>query len=365
MVRLRSLACAAVALLGLSSTGCHRKHPPRYVDQPMDPGMPPPPAGQPPPPSTPPPGPPPATPPPGPPPVAASERVLNVTGAAHHLTRVTQDPVDEAAPALSPSGALLLFEARVSASGSVVQQTLVGIDPRTGSGRTSFTGSSSRSSAPVWLPDGQSFLFISNASGRPLIVRSLAAVPHAAIAPVIGGDAAPDVTHPTVSADGRRVAVEASLRGRSEILLANLDGAHVTTLVEGHRPSWSPEGKRVVFTRVVNDYSQIFVINAEGGREVQVTSDASDHDDPTWAPSGKVIVFNSNRGFGRQSGAWNLYAIRPDGSGLLQITDGNSDTGEPNWGNDGWIYFASNQAGGYDIWKLRPTAELEALGNQR
>ncbi len=259
---------------------------------------------------------------------------------------------------------MLLFEARVSAGGSVVQQTIVGVDPHTGGSRVAFTPASSRSSAPAWLPDG-SFVFVSNASGRPVIVHSLAAVPNAAIASVVGGDAAPDATRPTASPDGRRLAFEAQIHGKGQIAVVSLDGSHLSALGEGHRPAWSPDGKRIVFTRVINDFSQIFIINAEGGRETPVTSDQSDHDDPAWAPSGRVILFNSNRGYGRQSGAWNLFAIKPDGAGLVQITDGNADSGEPTWGNDGWIYFASNQAGGYDIWRLRPTAELEGLGNQR
>jgi TolB protein len=360
----RFLAGAAVVLLAFSSSACHRKHvmppagappadfgpPPVRPDGPPDDRSGPPPA---------PPGPPVSAPPPAP----GQAHVLNVTGAAHKLTRVTQDAVEEVSPVLSPNGTVILFEARVSAGGSVVQQTIVGIDPHGGS-RVAYTTAGSRSSAPAWLPDG-TFVFVSNASGRPMIVHSLAAVPNAAIAPVVGGDAAPDATRPTASPDGKRVAFEAQIRGKSQIAVVSLDGNRVTALGEGHRPSWSPDGHRIVFTRVVNDFSQLFVINAEGGRETPVTSDPSDHDDPAWAPSGKVIVFNSNRGYGRQSGAWNLFAIKPDGGGLVQITDGNADTGEPNWGNDGWIYFASNQAGGYDIWRLRPTAELEGLGNQR
>ena len=125
------------------------------------------------------------------------------------------------------------------------------------------------------------------------------------------------------------------------------------------------DGKHLVFTRTVLDFSQIFVANPDGTGVAQVTTDPSDHDDHSWAPSSKLIIFNSNKGYDRQGRSWNLFVVKPDGSGLLQITEGNSDTGAPSWGNDGWIYFDSNQSGNYQIWRVRPTGEIEALGNRR
>ena len=65
---------------------------------------------------------------------------------------------------------------------------------------------------------------------------------------------------------------------------------------------------------------------------------------------------------GARDAVWNLYVVRVDGTGLIQLTDGDTDAGAPCWGHDGWIYFHSNQAGSYDIWRLHPTGELEAMG---
>src|SRR5262249_44609656 len=125
--------------------------------------------------------------------------------------------------------------------------------------------------------------------------------------------------------------------------------------------------RRIAFSRKVNDYNQIFLVNADTGTNlVQVTSDMADNDNPAWSPNGRLLVFNSNRGWDRAGGArdaiWNLYAIKPAGTGLLQLTDGDADTGGPCWGRDGWIYFHSNQAGSYDIWRMHPVGELESMG---
>ncbi len=291
--------------------------------------------------------------------------MLTATGAARSLARVTQEPIDEVTPALSPNGSVVLFETRVGSGNNVTAQRVVGADPQSGAARTHYTPHGARSGGPAWLPDG-TYVYISDGgSGKPALVRALAAAPNAATATVISAELAPDITHPSPSPDGKRIAFEATLRGKTQIGVVGIDGSRLAVVGEGHRPSWSPDGKHIVFVRTVLDFSQIFVANPDGSGVAQVTSDASDHDDPAWAPSSKLIVFNSNKGFDRQGGSWNLFVVKPDGTGLLQITEGNSDTGTPSWGNDGWIYFDTNQSGNYQIWRLRPTGEIDTLGNRR
>jgi TolB protein len=304
---------------------------------------------------------------PGPAVEAPAARQLGVTGAGRALARITSDPVDELMPAISPSGDVVLFETRVWHDRAIAQQTIVGVDPETGATRTLYTSSNARASWPTWMPDGSALVFASDSSGRPGIVKSLAAQPNAAITVIVGGDAAPDPKHPTISPDGHHVAFDAILRGKAQVASVNIDGARLTILGEGQHPAWSPDGKRLAFARKVGDFNQIFLCNADSGTNlVQVTNDLADNDNPTWSPNGRLLVFNSNRGWDHAGTArdavWNLYAIKADGTGLIQLTDGDADTGGPTWGKDGWLYFHSNQAGNYDIWRLHPTGELETLG---
>ncbi len=341
--RLRSrLLAAALALLVLPA--CHRHHR-TYVEAPPppDPGMPP------------------------PPPPPPQPHVLSVTGGGQALSRVTSDPVDEVLPAISPKGDVLLFEARVlDEQRRLTQQTIVGVDPETGARRTLYTSPSSKCGTPGWLPDGSSFVYASDSSGRVSLVRSLAAQPNAAVSVIVGGDAAPNPGHPSLSPDGKRIAFHMEIRGTFQIGVAGTDGSRLTLLGEGMRPSWSPDGQTLVFTRRVNGVSQLFLINPDTGTNlVQVTNDPSDNDNAAWSPGGHRIVFNSNRGWERFPGArrdrvWNLYLLKPDGTGLVQLTDGDSDSGAPSWSHDGWIYFSSDQAGGYDIWRLRPAGGGES-----
>lgn len=296
---------------------------------------------------------------------AASGRELKATGVGRALARITSDPIDEVLPAISPNGDVVVFETRGWQNREIAQQALVGVDPETGTKRTPYTGSNAKSSWPAWMPDGTSLVFASDASGKPAIVKTMAAQPNAAIT-VLTSDAAPSAKHPSVSPDGRRVAFQAEVRGKQHIATVGTDGSRLVVLGEGQRPSWSPDGRRIAFARKVGEYDQIFLMNPDGTNLVQLTNDLADNDNPAWSPNGRLVVFNSNRGWGRAGTArdavWNLYALKTDGTGLLQLTDGDADTGGPCWGKDGWLYFHSNQAGSYDIWRLHPTGELEEKG---
>lgn len=334
---LRKISVAVLAVATLAGAGCHRR---RYYVEPVVVDVPPP---------------------------AAPTRQLNVTGAGRALARVTSDPVDELMPSVAPQGDVVLFETRVWQNRALTQQTIVGVDPETGATRTLYTSPNAKSSAPTWVPDGSSFVFGSDSSGRPSIVKSMAASPNAAISVIAGGDQAPNPGHPTVSPDGHKVAFHAEIRGRNQIVVIGVDGSRLTILGEGQRPAWSPDGRKIAFSRKVGEFNQIFLLNADSGTNlVQLTNDLADNDNPAWSPNGRVILFNSNRGWDRAGSArdavWNIFSIRADGTGLIQVTDGDCDSGAPSWGRDGWIYFHSNQAGGYDIWRLHPAGEFETLG---
>lgn len=70
---------------------------------------------------------------------------------------------------------------------------------------------------------------------------------------------------------------------------------------------------------------------------------------------------NSSEGPTRNDvGAENIYLVRPDGSGVTKLTDGDVRCTAPNWGRDGWVYFASDALGNFDIWRLQPVDEFAA-----
>lgn len=88
-------------------------------------------------------------------------------------------------------------------------------------------------------------------------------------------------------------------------------------------PVWAPDGKRLVF-EVHNSRTgepagrrALFVINADGSAQRQLTPWSLNGSDPDWSPNGKLITFRSVPGR-EQHG--NLFTVNLDGSGLKQLT---------------------------------------------
>jgi TolB protein len=311
------------------------------------------------------------------PPRRAAKSALDVTGAVASLERVTTEPVDEVRPAISPDGKVLLFNVMLTERGQS-KKTLVGVEPSTRAQRTLYTSDKSRSIDPCWMPDQSSYIYASDAPGSWSLVRALTATPNAAVNVVAAGEIANAPAWPTASPDGKRVAFSTLAHGERQIAIIGIDGARLTLIGSGDSPAWSPDSKRIVFGRNVGKHHHLFLIDPESGTNlVQLTSGEFDHNDPAWSPDGQYIIFSTNRTSDEEAPtttslrtkappkSFNLYIVNRDGTGLTQVTSGGVQAVQPSWGADGWIYFASDQSGDFDIWRLRPVgkyADLKPVG---
>jgi Tol biopolymer transport system component len=109
--------------------------------------------------------------------------------------------------------------------------------------------------------------------------------------------------------------------------------------------SWSPDGKKLVFESYGNpDLMDIFIINADGSGETNLTNNSGIQDmSPIWSPNGKKILFTSDR-----TGSVEIYVINIDGTNLIQLTDNIGEIGFPNWSPNGkYIIFSAGEGGYY------------------
>ena len=71
-------------------------------------------------------------------------------------------------------------------------------------------------------------------------------------------------------------------------------------------PSWSPDGRWLVFESRRHGPAELYVIGVDGTGERRLTWNGAHDTHPAWSPDGASIVFDSQR-----DGHWNLYTIRP------------------------------------------------------
>ena len=107
-------------------------------------------------------------------------------------------------------------------------------------------------------------------------------------------------------------------QGRVSIWVMNADGSGKVYLGEGKSPSWSPDGKQILYQPA--NRNGFGIMNADGsGRRVVGVPDPPSY--ATWAPNGKIVFVSAHLGSGDILRV-DLYAVNPDGSGLQRLTKG-------------------------------------------
>ena len=133
-------------------------------------------------------------------------------------------------------------------------------------------------------------------------------------------------------------------RGKpARVMMVRSDGSESRELTHGPLnsgfPSWSPDGKRIVY-RVWSDSEHgLRILNPEDGVVTKLTEDYDNF--PSWSPAGDRIAFTSFR-----NNDFDVYTIRPDGTGLKQLTTTPGNDGHSVWSPDGkYLLFSSSRFG--------------------
>jgi hypothetical protein len=115
-----------------------------------------------------------------------------------------------------------------------------------------------------------------------------------------------------------------------------LGGVRITDPKEDFAVTWSPDGKRLAFTRSTGALTaDVFVADANGSHLRNLTRASAQYSwAPDWSPDGQRIVFVASDPDVEQ-----LVTIRPDGSDRRPVpgteTDSNGQLSGPRWAPDG------------------------------
>ncbi|NUQ12192.1 MAG: PD40 domain-containing protein [Gemmatimonadaceae bacterium] len=170
-----------------------------------------------------------------------------------------------------------------------------------------------------------------------------------------------------LSPDGRKIVFTSLKDGDLDIYTMNVDGTDVRrlTTTPGYDggPWWSPDGTKIVYrawhppdSAGLADYRalldrrlvrpsrmELWVMNADGSDQRQITRLGGANFGPSWTPDGRRIVFSSNYRNPR-SRNFELFLVNLDGSGLEQVTSHEEFDGFPMFSPDGRrLVWASNR----------------------
>ena len=115
-----------------------------------------------------------------------------------------------------------------------------------------------------------------------------------------------------------------NIRLRRNIYVMNADGTQrvqvtVNTTVNS-AASWSPDGTKIAFARVIDGNDEIYVMNADCSNQLRLTNNEFEDNWPRWSPDGSKIVFDSHRGLGTGKAQSNIFVINADGTGETNLT---------------------------------------------
>ena len=207
---------------------------------------------------------------------------------------------------------------------------------------------------PSISPDGKLVAYASDADGDwdVYVVRAAGGTPTNLT------DGSPeDDLQPAFSPGGESIALR-SERGGGGLFVMGATGESARRLTdEGFNPSWSPDGRRIVFsTESVNQspgYREIRAalrqVDVETG-EVTELFDALDSVQPVWSPHGQRIAF---WGLFEDSGQRDLWTVDADGAAPVRVTADADLDWSPTWSPDGrFLYFSSDRGGSLNLWRV-------------
>jgi tol-pal system beta propeller repeat protein TolB len=245
----------------------------------------------------------------------ANERTIPTAGAA-------------LSPSWHPSGRYLVY-VDADDRGTRIGQ----VDMRTMKPRLFGPSNRGLNITPVYTKDGKNIVWASGGDAPATLMLANATGDDSVAIPFVGRTGF-ETTSPSFSPDGKQVVFMSPVPLTPQLYTMNVDGTGLrllTPVVLGKRsyrtgPDWSPKGDLIAFQQQSGDF-QVWTIGVKDRVMRQLTNEG-ENEDPAWAPDGRHLAITRRLGaIGDPRNIWILDIV----SGRLRQLTQNGDARLSDW----------------------------------
>jgi Tol biopolymer transport system component/DNA-binding winged helix-turn-helix (wHTH) protein len=264
------------------------------------------------------------------------------TGEKIKLTAPDNPAVDHT-PRFSPDGKYLAFIRYFSSF-----RREIFVVPASGGEAWQITSDDVRIYGLAWNTDSRSLFFTSFRGNQQLNLWHLAI--DRGGDPQLIATGSKKLQDLAVSPDGRMVAFVEELNDENiwEITPDQKPRPVIRSTRADHSQQFSPDNTQIVFVSDRTGNYEIWISDADGKNQRQLTAAAGSAGSPRFSPDGKLIVYDA-----QTAGSSDIYIVSANGGSTpRQLTEGGSNS-LPAWSADGkTVFFISNRSGSDQMWKM-------------
>lgn len=195
---------------------------------------------------------------------------------------------------------------------------------------------------PVFSPDGTLIAFASNRSGTFDIWLMTSDGRREMRLTSIQGDE----RFPKFSSDGKKIAFLTLLENKTDIWVCNIDGTNLIPITDDGALKeffeWHPSNELIVYDSLKGGLWGIWIVDVNLHSSIKL----ADGKYPSWTSDGKSILFSSN-----SSGNWKIYLFDFETKRIKQLTFGPGNDIKPRMSPNGrYIAFVSDRNGKENLW---------------